>query len=96
MYHLLRMSRIGPPVDDVACEIPSPGLGGWLEQLVDQVVHVDKDVAVCLQDILGLGAEGGYPAHTHHGLQCQVVVRVDEVPPPQCRERSGSPAPPSG
>jgi len=46
---------------------------------VDQIVHVDKDIAVCLHDIPCIGAEGCHPPHAHHGLKGEVVVGIDKV-----------------
>lgn len=69
----------GPAVDDVAGEVPPPGLGGGLQEVEDEVLHVDEDVTVRLEDVLRFGTEGGHPAHSHQRLQRQVVVGVDKI-----------------
>lgn len=69
----------GPAVDDVAGEVPPPGFGRGLQEVVDEVLHIHKDVTVSLEDILSLGTKGGHPAHAHKRLQRQIVVGVDKV-----------------
>lgn len=66
-------------VDNVPSEISPPRFGVGLEQLVDQVVHVDKDVTVGLHHVLGFGTEGGHPLQPHDRFQREVVVGVGKV-----------------
>lgn len=55
----------GPTIDDVTSKIPSSRLGGGFQEFINKVVHVHKNVTVCLHDILGLGTESGDPSHPH-------------------------------
>ena len=63
----------------VAGEVSLLGRQLWLQQLLDEILRVDKHVTVCFHHVGGVWAIGGHPVHTHQGFNGQVVVGVPIV-----------------
>jgi len=54
-----------PSVDNVTSEVPSPWLGVRFEQLINKIIHIYKNITVCLHNVLCFWTICCYPPHSH-------------------------------
>lgn len=52
-------------VYNVASEVPSPRLGVGFEQLINKIIHIYKNITVCLHNVLSFWTKCCYPPHPH-------------------------------